>query len=145
MIFKLKIYSFGLPLVGRQFGLLLSQIWPPIRKCHARRRVVRARGISFGSKVGQIGPKWDKSGIFFRSDFSTFWLEPKCTEIVSEKVPDWSHLGSIGPTLGANPDYLLRAGDQVRYCLLRTNITRIADWTYIDSDHRQIGQIIWEL
>ena len=26
----------------------------------------------FGSKVGQIGPKWDKSGAFFRSDFSAF-------------------------------------------------------------------------
>ena len=31
---------------------------------------------------------------FFRSDFSTFWLEePKCTEIWSEKLPDLSQLG----------------------------------------------------
>ena len=36
----------------------------------------------FGSKVGQFHPKWDKSGTFFKSDFSTFWRPvPKCTEI----------------------------------------------------------------
>ena len=30
--------------------------------------------VIFGTKVGRIGPKWDKSGYFFRSDFSTFWV-----------------------------------------------------------------------
>ena len=31
-------------------------------------------GGRFGPKVGQIDQKWDKSGGFFRSTFSTFWL-----------------------------------------------------------------------
>ena len=29
--------------------------------------------MTFGLKVVQSGPKWDKSG-FFRSDLSTIWL-----------------------------------------------------------------------
>ena len=28
----------------------------------------------FGPKVGETGPKWDKS-VYFRSEFSTFWLK----------------------------------------------------------------------
>ena len=28
-------------------------------------RRIHARGVRFGAKVGQIGPKWDKSGTFF--------------------------------------------------------------------------------
>ena len=49
----------------------------------------------FGSKVSQIGPNWDKSGTFFRSDFSTFWLaEPKCTEVWSEKSPGFVSFGA---------------------------------------------------
>ena len=36
---------------------------------------------NLASKFGQIGPKWDKSGTFFKISFSTFWLDkPKCTE-----------------------------------------------------------------
>ena len=40
----------------------------------------------FGPKVGQIGPKLDNSGYFFRSD----------------SVPDLPHFGSIWPTSGLN-------------------------------------------
>ena len=47
----------------------------------------------FDSKVGQIGPKWDK-----------------CTEIWSEKAPDLSHLGPIWPTLEPN---LAPLGDSI--------------------------------
>ena len=56
----------------------------------------------FGSKMGQIGPKWDKSGAF--SDQISVHLAPraKCTEIWSEKSPDLSHLGPIWPILGPN-------------------------------------------
>ena len=55
-----------------------------------------------GSKVGQIGPKWDKSGAF--SDQISVHLAPraKCTEIWSEKAPDLSHLGPIWLTLEPN-------------------------------------------
>ena len=57
----------------------------------------------FGPKMGQIGPKWDKSGTFFRWDFSTFWRRaPECTEIWSEKVPGLSHFGPICPILESN-------------------------------------------
>ena len=34
--------------------------------------VVDSRDGRSGSKVGQIGSKWDKFETFFRSDFSTF-------------------------------------------------------------------------
>ena len=56
----------------------------------------------FGSKLGQIGPKWDKSGSF--SDQISVYLarRAKCTEIWSEKAPDFSHLGPIWPTLEPN-------------------------------------------
>ena len=49
----------------------------------------------FGSKVGQIGPKLDKSGTF--SDHISVHLahRAKCTEIRSKKVPDLSNLGPI--------------------------------------------------
>ena len=54
------------------------------------------------SKLGQIGPKWDKSGIFFRSDSVHFdSVEPKCTESDLEKS-DSSHFGLIWPTDGQN-------------------------------------------
>ena len=52
--------------------------------------------ILAGPKVGQIGPKWDKTGIFL--DLS----KPKYTEICSEKDPDLSHLGPIWPSLSSN-------------------------------------------
>ena len=63
-----------------------------------------AEGHSLGTDHGcqrcpQIGsncPKMVEIRNFFRSDFSTFLLgEPKCTEIVSEKVPDFSHFLKI--------------------------------------------------
>ena len=67
------------------------------------------------SKVGQIGPKWDKSGAFsdqisvhlaHRAKCTEIWSEKapdlsdraKCTEMWPEKAPDLSHLGSIWPT-----------------------------------------------
>ena len=57
----------------------------------------------FGPKVGQTGTKWDKSCVFFRSDFSRFWLaKSKCTAILSEIVQDLSHLVPIGFTLESN-------------------------------------------
>ena len=43
------------------------------------------RDGKFGSKVGQIGPKW-----------------AKCTDIWSEKAPDLTHLEPIWPTLEPN-------------------------------------------
>ena len=43
----------------------------------------------FGSKVGQIDPKWDKFGAFCRSDFIAFGAGR------SEKAPNLSHLGPI--------------------------------------------------
>ena len=55
----------------------------------------RDRDGSFGSKVGQIGPIWDKSGTFSDQISVHFGAAPKCTEIGSEKVPDLSHLGPI--------------------------------------------------
>ena len=57
-------------------------------------RIHQTRDGRFGSKVGQIGPKWDKSGAF--SDQISVHLAPraKCTEIWSEKATDLSHLGS---------------------------------------------------
>ena len=53
----------------------------------------------FGSKVGQIGPKWDKSGAF--SDQISVHLAQgaKYTEIWSEEVP----FGQIWPTLVIEP------------------------------------------
>ena len=67
--------------------------------CDQGRRYVRvslslSRDGRFGSKVGQIGPKWDKSGAF--SDLISVHLAPraKCTEIWSEKAPDLTNLGS---------------------------------------------------
>ena len=55
----------------------------------ARIERIHARDIRIRPKVGQIGPKFDKSGTF--SDL----IEPKYTEICSEKVPDLSYLWSI--------------------------------------------------
>ena len=52
---------------------------------------------------GSNCPKMGKIRDFFRSDFSTFWLEePKCTEIWSEKVPEFSNFRTIWLTLGTN-------------------------------------------
>ena len=31
------------------------------------------RYVRFGPKVGQFGPKWEKSGTFFRSDFGIYF------------------------------------------------------------------------
>ena len=53
----------------------------------------------FRPKVGQIGPKWDKS-----VNFQIRLTEPKCRPylIWSEKFPDLSHLGPIWLNLGSN-------------------------------------------
>ena len=50
----------------------------------------------FGSKVGQIGPKWDKSWAFFRSDFSAFGAgAPNALKSDLKKAQDYSHLRPI--------------------------------------------------
>ena len=49
------------------------------------------RDARFGSKVGQIDPKLDKSRAF-PDLISVNFAEPKCTEICSEKDQDLSHL-----------------------------------------------------
>ena len=41
----------------------------------------RSRDGRFGSKVGQIGPKWDKSGAFSDQISVHLAREAKCTEI----------------------------------------------------------------
>ena len=56
-----------------------------------------ARDCRFGSKVGQIGPKWYKSETF--SDQISVHLNfgasrPKCTDICSEKVLDFIPFGA---------------------------------------------------
>ena len=58
----------------------------------------------FGSKVGQIGPEWDKSGAFLDQISVHLARGAKCTEIWSEKNPDLSHLGPNWPNLGAKFD-----------------------------------------
>ena len=41
------------------------------------------KDVKFGLQLGQIGPKWDKSGTFK----DQFWLgEPKCTETDNKNV-----------------------------------------------------------
>ena len=62
--------------------------------------VLNDSNVRLSPKVGQIDPKSDKSGTFFRSNFSTVFLgEPKYTEILSEKnhgfVIFWIHLAHI--------------------------------------------------
>jgi len=66
-------------------------------------RRIHAKGVRFGTKVGQIGSKWDKSGTFFLDR-----SEPKHTEICSAKVPNLGQLGSISPSLGPNRVILLQ-------------------------------------
>ena len=73
----------------------------------------------FGPKVGQIGPKWDKFGNFFRSDSVHFdSVEPKCTESDLEKS-DSSHFGLIWPTDGQN----LVTQQKLLYSVTRTGLT----------------------
>ena len=61
----------------------------------------------FGPKMGQIGPKLDRSPIFsdqihyLLARFSIFLAgEPKRTESDFLNIQDLSHLGPICPTLG---------------------------------------------
>ena len=59
--------------------------------------IMKTRGVRLGSKVGQIGPKWDKSRTF-RDQISVH--EPKCTDIWSEEVLDLPHFcGQSDPLL----------------------------------------------
>ena len=53
--------------------ILTNQIWMPNMASLWPR--VTVQGCHVWLKVGQIIPKWDIYRIFFRSDFSTFWLE----------------------------------------------------------------------
>ena len=51
----------------------------------------------FGPKVGQIGPKWYKSGTFTESDFSTFWLIWKSPGFlyILGSIPLWGKIGLL--------------------------------------------------
>ena len=61
-----------------------------------------SRDARFGYKVGQIGPKWDKSGDF-QIRFQCIWRpRAKCIEIWSEKASDLPQLEPIWPTLEPN-------------------------------------------
>ena len=53
-------------------------------------KVGQVHGDQIGPKVGQIGPKWDKCGFFFRLDSVHFGEknEPNCTE--------WAQFGHLG-------------------------------------------------
>ena len=57
----------------------------------------------FGYKVVQIGPKWDKSGAFFRSDFSAFGA-PAPNVLKSDlKKPGFVPFGANLNHFGAKP------------------------------------------
>ena len=58
-------------------------------------RRVWSRDGKFGSKVGQVGPKWDKSGDFSDHILRILAHRAKCTESDMKKSLDLSHLGSI--------------------------------------------------
>ena len=62
----------------------------------------QSRDGRIGSKVGQIGRKWDKSGAFSYQISVHLAPRAKCTEIWSEKAPDLSHFGPIWPILEPN-------------------------------------------
>ena len=73
------------------------------------------RGLRFGPKVGQIGNKWDKYGIF-KDQFSTFWLgEPKYTETDLESpriFTIWDQSDQIRANMTSmRPSQLLLFGD----------------------------------
>ena len=84
---------------------------------------------------GQIGPKWDKSGIF-QIRFSTFWRgAPKCTES-DRKNPRFVPFGSDLTHFAANPDsraFVLQLGrevidaQQVVVCLLVAGVAGL-EW-----------------
>ena len=66
-------------------------------------RSVRPGMSNLAPKLGQICPKWDKSGTF-KISFITFWLgEPKCTEI-DLKSPQFVPFGADQTQFGDNPD-----------------------------------------
>ena len=71
-------------------------------------RRVRTRDGRFGSKVGQIGPIWDKSGAF--SDQISVHLAQgrQMHWNMIWKAPDLSHFGPIWPTLEPNLPSLVR-------------------------------------
>ena len=71
--------------------------------CFATAATLPTNYKSLRGKMARFGPKWaeiwtqmEQMRDLFGSDFSTFWLgEPKCTEILFEKVPDLYYLGAI--------------------------------------------------
>ena len=52
--------------------------------------------LGFGPKVGLIVPKWDKSGTFFRIDFSTFWHIKTVLKFDLKKIFE-TNLTNFGP------------------------------------------------
>ena len=90
----------GMPTEELSMTLRAKEHPPPRRRSGIEQNVcIRVKDGRFGSKLGQIGPKWDKSGDFFQIRFSTFWLtEPKCTEsdlILGQSDPFQAHLTSV--------------------------------------------------
>ena len=74
-------------------SLLLHVSWL-VSYCPWMRMQFQLRVTRFGVKSALDWPQMGQIRDFFRSDFSTFWRgAPKCTEIWSEKVPDFSHFG----------------------------------------------------
>ena len=59
--------DFKINLMMDLFPNIKTPNWGDTRAMTGNYRVYNGDG-RFGSKVGQIGPKWDKSVFFFRSD-----------------------------------------------------------------------------
>ena len=75
----------------------MAAFMPSLARLSARLQEMSHRGVSFDFKVGQIGPKWDKSGNF-SDQISVHFGSAKCTEISSEKM--CPICGQSGPLLG---------------------------------------------
>ena len=98
--------------------------------------------VGLAPKWVKLDPKLDKSGTF--SDQISVHLArwAKCTEILSEKVPDLSHLRSIWLTLEPNLPSLYPG--QSRHVVLCSVLNKawITEWLSIGPDrlHEQVRQ-----
>ena len=68
-----------------KFGPFGGNIW---HLCRPQTVCLHIRDGRFGSKVGQIGPKWDQSGAF--SDQISVHLAPRICPIWGQSDPLWS-------------------------------------------------------
>ena len=74
-------------------------MWNPcgkVRESHEKktnkpqwRALTRPQGYHVGPKLGQISPKWDKSGIFFRKISVKFWKVPDYLSYLVQIWPNW--------------------------------------------------------